>query len=466
MSSVNLQIPSEDAFPEWGIWTLDPAQRTALQFIVFYGGRSAGKSWAIARLLVWLAATQVLRVLCLRETQRSMSETSKSTLEGAIIDMGLSGIYTSTINSIKCANGSVFLFHGLGKTTESRLRSMHAIDIAFIEEAQEVSEGSWRSLLPTIIGRKESAQIWIAFNPASHNDIVYRLFVSNPNPPPRSKVIKVTYEDNPWTSDATRQLVEHERETNFDWYRHDWLGELLPDAGLRRVLPIERLRKCVKAFNDHKDLIYNSRTDVGLDVADTGTDRNALAVRRGPGVTHIETWRGTELLRKTSLRADRMAVAENANSLFFDEAGPGAGVRSDLITLGRRPYYIRPVKFGSAPAEPDKKFDGTQSNREAFALRNAQMAWALYLRAENTERLLNGEDVDPRKCLFIKPELLETRDASNLLDVLNQPTWDDGDGGRIKIAKAQEDESSPDMYDAVALAFCEDSRRGLRIGLN
>ena len=124
------------------------------------------------------------------------------------------------------------------------------------------------------------------------------------------------------------------------------------------------------------------------------------------------------------------------------------------------------MKFGSAPAEPDKKFDGTQSNREAFALRNAQMAWALYLRAENTERLLNGEDVDPRKCLFIKPELLETRDASNLLDVLNQPTWDDGDGGRIKIAKAQEDESSPDMYDAVALAFCEDSRRGLRIGLN
>ena len=453
----------EKILPRCAAWALDEAQLAALRYLVWYGGRSGGKSWAIARLLVIIAAIRPVRILCLRETQKSMAESSKSTIEGAIRDLGMSHIFTSTISSIKCDNGSVFLFHGMSTVTETRLRSMYDIDIAYIEEGQEVSASSWDSLEATI--RKRGSQIWVAFNPKSRADIVYRLFVGNPVKPERSSVIKVNYDDNPWVSEETLASVRYDEQYNYDVYRWKWLGELQPDSGMLRVLPIGRLRKCVELYPKHIAAFAGAKPDVGLDVADMGPDKNAMATRRGPCLTEMRTWHGSMSLRDTSHRADAHAERIGARNLFFDAGGLGAGVRSDLIELGRRPYFVRPVKFGSAPDGADVKFDRHQRNRDAFALKNGQLAWALQLRASNTELLSDGHDVDPARCLFINPELLVSQDTSQLLEQLNQPTWDDGDGGKIKIAKAQEGENSPDMYDAAALAFGNDSRNGLHLDL-
>jgi phage terminase large subunit len=81
------------------------------------------------------------------------------------------------------------------------IKSYEACDIAWVEEAQTVSKQSWEVLIPTI--RKEGSEIWVSFNPELETDETYKRFVLNP--PPKSKVVKVNWSDNPWfPSDTSR----------------------------------------------------------------------------------------------------------------------------------------------------------------------------------------------------------------------------------------------------------------------
>ena len=82
------------------------------------------------------------------------------------------------------------------------------------------------------------------------------------------------------------------------------------------------------------------------------------------------------------------------------------------------------------------------------------------LRVKQTLRLLNGENVSLRNCLFISPE---AANKPRFLDQLSQPEWDENDTGRIVITKTPGNATSPDMFDATCLAFAHDSRNGIRL---
>ena len=51
------------------------------RFKVFYGGRGSGKSWAIAEALVVMSNLSRLRVLCSREFQNSIADSSYQLLK-------------------------------------------------------------------------------------------------------------------------------------------------------------------------------------------------------------------------------------------------------------------------------------------------------------------------------------------------------------------------------------------------
>ena len=437
----------------------------AIRFLALFGGRSGGKSESVARTLVWVGSRKKLFVVCLRQVQNSIGESSKATLENAIRELGLDDHYRITRNEIVGRNGTRFIFRGLSKATQGNLRSIPGLDIAWVEEAQDITEDSYRDLTPTM--RKTGSQIWLTFNPKRPTDIVYRMFISEPVPPPRSVIHKVNYYDNPFATAETHEEAAYDKLYHPDEYRHVWLGELAPDLGVRRVLLMDDLVKCEELYDRYKHLGEDVRPFVGLDIADAGPDMNAMAVRRGPCLTELDVWRGGGgSTLQTTQRADSKAVAIKAIRLFYDEGGVGYGVRQDLTHIvqmnGRRPYQIVPVKFGESPMGPDELFDRRLTNREVFALRNSQLAWAVKQRAHNTTRLANGESVDPRDCLFINPAIRKTLATKNVLEQLNQPVWDDGDSGKIKIDKKPDDMPSPDMFDAVCLVFAEDSRNGLR----
>ena len=117
--------------------------------------------------------------------------------------------------------------------------------------------------------------------------------------------------------------------------------------------------------------------------------------------------------------------------------------------------------LAGAVTAPESEYTRGQKNKDFFNRRNAQLAWALRLRALNTQRLANGEDVPPELCMFINPDI---KNLEVFLAQLTQPEWEEDMSGRIKVEKVPEEElASPDMYDAAVLSYCNDSRFGLRL---
>jgi len=90
-----------------------------------------------------------------------------------------------------------------------------------VEEAEAVSDNSWRTLIPTI--RKPDSEIWVSFNPALESDPTYQRFVVAP--PDRSICRKVSYADNPWFPDVLREEEQALLRADPEAHAHIWGGE-------------------------------------------------------------------------------------------------------------------------------------------------------------------------------------------------------------------------------------------------
>ena len=125
----------------------------------------------------------------------------------------------------------------------------------------------------------------------------------------------------------------------------------------------------------------------------------------------------------------------------------------------------REVHFGGAVQGADVLFVRGATNQQFFANHAAQMAWNIRIRATLTARLLDGDTIDPHRCLFINPSI---RGLEGALAQCAQPEWtDESTGGKLRVDKqpravGQSRPPSPDCYDGILLAFRADTRRGLR----
>lgn len=190
------------------------------RYKVLYGGRGGAKSWGIARALVLIAASSKKSIVCAREVQNTMRDSVHKLLKIQIEALGLSQFFKITDNSIKSSTGSEFVFKGLRVDGAQGLKSTAAIDICWVEEAQNVSEESWATLIPTV--REDGSEIWISFNPHEEADPTYQRFVLRP--PPDAVSVEINYDDNPWFPDVLRREMEHCRSVDFDAYMHIWRG--------------------------------------------------------------------------------------------------------------------------------------------------------------------------------------------------------------------------------------------------
>ena len=188
----------------------------------FYGGRGSGKSMNIARALVIKACEKKLRILCCREVQNTIKDSVHKLIADQIEIMGLSPWFDITQSSIRSANGSEFIFKGLRADPQS-IKSTEGVDLAWIEEAQTVSEDSWAILIPTI--RKAGSEIWLTWNPLDEDSPTYRRFVTNP--PPDCVSVEVNYDKNPYFPEVLRQEMEFLKATDYAAYEHVWLGKPL-----------------------------------------------------------------------------------------------------------------------------------------------------------------------------------------------------------------------------------------------
>ena len=190
-----------------------------IRYKILYGGRGGAKSWGVARALLILGAQNPLRILCTRETQKSISDSVHKLLGDQITSLGLGGFYEIQQAGIYGKNGTEFIFAGLRQDI-SNLKSYESVDICWVEEAQTVSKHSWDVLIPTI--RKEKSEIWVSFNPELDTDDTYRRFIQNP--PASAKVAMINWRDNPWFPSVLKAEMEECKARSEEDYQHIWEG--------------------------------------------------------------------------------------------------------------------------------------------------------------------------------------------------------------------------------------------------
>lgn len=200
---------------------LIPLYQPKWRFVALYGGRASGKSWGIAAALVYFANKSNCRILCVREIQNSIRDSSYQLLLDTIDRMGLAARFSFTRDSIvNLATGSRFIFRGLSNNPS--LKSLEGVNYCWVEEAQTVTEESWLTLIPTI--RAKGSRIFVSFNPDRPDDPTYKRFVLNP--PPRCATQKLNYSDNPYfKGTALEEEMRYMQKVDYEAYLHIWEGQ-------------------------------------------------------------------------------------------------------------------------------------------------------------------------------------------------------------------------------------------------
>ena len=448
--------------PAWSNVLLDESGKlTKSDYIVAHGGRGSSKTWTIAQLLILQMLQRKLRIICVRERMNSTENSVKPALEDRIRSLGLSNIFDIKTTKILCpATDSKVLFRGMSKTTEDSVYGWEGVDIVWIDEGQHIQRDSLNILYPTV--RKEGAQIIIVLNPRFRTDAISEDFLLANSPRTENAIVcKVNWRQNPWFTARLERERQATLRSDPARYAHIWEGEFDDSIGARHVLPWALLQKCVDAWPRRFE---HGRYFLGLDVADSiaGGDRNALVIRKGPCIMENSAWHSAKQ-NQTAARADRKAQELNAAMLYYDRSAVGAGIKTWLNTIyprGKIGYGVTGVSFGEKVMGGKNTYSTGVKNADFFSRRNAQMAWALRLRAQTTEMFLEGHKVAKEKCLFINPKM---PNLNEFLTHLTQPLYREDSSGRIVIDKAPDNSKSPDLYDATALAFARDSFYGLRI---
>lgn len=186
-----------------------------------HGGRGSGKSHFFAELLIERCVMQRTDAVCVREIQKSLNQSVKKLLEMKIEQLGVGSLFEVQEAQIKTPGGGRIIFQGMQNHTADSIKSLEGYDVAWVEEAQSLSQRSLDLLRPTI--RKTDSELWFSWNPDQDSDPVDAL-LRGPNPPPDAVVIEVNYEDNPWFPDVLRSEMEYDRRRDPDKFQHVWRG--------------------------------------------------------------------------------------------------------------------------------------------------------------------------------------------------------------------------------------------------
>ena len=188
-----------------------------------YGGRYSLKSHTVARYLLLRARMEKTRIGCFREFQNSISESSHQLLADLIKQYKLNDFKVNDKSIINEITGSDFIFKGLWNNEQS-IKSIEGIDIAWVEEAQTITEESIEVLTPTI--RKPGSQIIYTYNRLLEDDPVHKRLVLEGRP--NTLVINVNYDiadKYGMLPDVIRNEIEDDKIKRPLLYKHKWLGE-------------------------------------------------------------------------------------------------------------------------------------------------------------------------------------------------------------------------------------------------
>ncbi|MEB2632065.1 phage terminase large subunit, partial [Peribacillus frigoritolerans] len=144
-----------------------------------------------------------------------LDQSVKKLLESKIEKLNAGDYFDVQDAKIKSKLGGLIIFQGMQNHTAESIKSLEGFDVAWVEEAQTLSQKSLDMLRPTI--RKPGSELWFSWNPRFETDPV-DVLLRGDNPPPGSVVVEANFTDNPWFPDVLQAEMEYDRSRDLDKY--------------------------------------------------------------------------------------------------------------------------------------------------------------------------------------------------------------------------------------------------------
>lgn len=302
MEEILIEIPEE----------FSPLFDTGWREAAIWGGRFSLKSHTVARYLLIRARMEKTRILCAREFQNSIADSSHQLLSDLIKEYQLSDFKVTDKTIENSVTGSVFLFKGL-RHNEQSIKSTEGIDIAWVEEAQTITQNSIEILTPTI--RKKGSQIIWTYNRLLEEDPVHKRLVLEGRP--NTIKINVNYdiaEKYGWMPEVIKEELEDDKKYRPTLFQHKWLGEPISAEGkvYRDWVQIEKVPHEARRVGRGLDFGYSIDPTACIDIYEYngGYILDELIYRKGMSNSEIAT-----ALKEN----DIITVADSAEPKSIDE---------------------------------------------------------------------------------------------------------------------------------------------------
>lgn len=258
--------------------------------------------------------------------------------------------------------------------------------------------------------------------------------------------------DAPWHTDAW--IAQKKAELEAKGMGYVFAQEYLRDAtaGIDGQLIKSEWVEAAVGAAEKLGIKVSGEKVTGMDVADGGMDRHALAHRHGIEIA--------ECLSKADGRAGQAghwayghAKMFGAGRFRFDSIGVGAGVAEALSD--KTDMQVVGWSAAGGVVYPKMIYTGNRTNEDMFKNAKAQAWWLLRDKFIATYRAVveGDESVDTSDIISLSPDIAELR---HLKTELSQVVYKTGNDGKIVIDKTPDGHRSPNLADAVMISQAPD----------
>lgn len=311
------------------------------------------------------------RVVCIREVQRTLAQSSKHLIEKKISELNLGSEFKVWNDRIETPGDGLVMFTGMQDHTADSIKSLEGFRIAWIDEAQTLSARSLSLLRPTI--RAENSELWASWNPRRKSDAIDDfLRAKQPN---GSIVVKANWRDNPWFP----KVLEDERQLDLtlypDRYDHIWEGDYakaFEGAYFAKLLAEARSANPSRIGKVTADPLLPIRAFV--DIGGSGATADAFTI-------WIVQWVGQEIRILDYYESVGQVLAYHVNWLRsngYESAIlylPHDGVNANNITGKRYEDHLREAGFKVEPPVPNQGKGAAAMRIEAVRRLGNKMYW-------------------------------------------------------------------------------------------
>jgi phage terminase large subunit len=211
--------------------------------------------------------------VCIREVQKSLMQSSKRLIESKIQQLGVGDQFKILHDRIVTPGDGLVIFQGMQDATAESIKSLEGFRIAWVEEAQTLSQRSLTLLRPTI--RTEGSQLWANWNPRRKSDAIDDFLRAKK--PDNAVVVQANWRDNPWFP----AVLDEERRLDFEIYperyAHIWEGDYAKAfEGAYFAKHLEQARKDGRI--DHLPIDPVLPVKAFFDIGGAGHSSDAMAI--------------------------------------------------------------------------------------------------------------------------------------------------------------------------------------------